>query len=835
MDNRNALQYFDAGFTALISVVPPGATISPDSKIQQKDAGKVPGRKGFHGQYVGYNWLTHRPERHEVHQWLLDGSNVGFGGWEFPAFDIDITDPVLAMEAVAAVERVLGPCVIRTGRWPKVLVVCRSDEPLQSFDIHYERDHPLLGLERYGIQFVANGKQYVMDGTHPVTGKPYTVKDPLHALDMLGPDALPTLTADNVAEVFDEIERCLTPLGFPATRKAETRLQAEEVTQERLLPPSFEELRQVVDLLPNSTPDRQDYISVGYAIKGAAQDDPELGREIFQDWCSRWEGGDNLPSQVDLDWDKMVPPYRTGYDWLVDQGRAWGAEMAVVEFGEAEEPPVIEEGEVEETAKEPPLMADPDFRDLALAEQFTKLHSGRLLLVEGLPNVVYHWNGVIWEEKSDTFLATKVTEFLAARDKYVAQLVEGDQEAKAVHAALGSHRTFTALKTKARSSERLTVQASLLDGDKDVIGTPEGCYCLKTGKLLAPDPRRLMVKSTMVAPDPHQPTPVFNRFISDAVGGDQEFLQYLQTFFGYALTGHTKEQIFPFFTGPGGNGKSLMARLVENIMGCYATQLPVEMFQQRRTGGGDNSPDYLLAKMVGARLVTTSETKSGGYWDEQRIKQLTGEDTLNARMPFGNPFSFTTQATLLVVGNHAPSLESVGMAMTRRLHIIPWNFVPKEKDDELYNKLEREAPGILAWLMEGAQRWYAEGLQKCEEVKNETNIYLEEQDVLGRWMRECVVIDPEAARRRTNFVTSRELHLCYSQWKANNGGYPMGAAKFATEIAPVLREQGAQRHRNNTTKERGWVGIELDSVDVGGNVVPFTSSEGPVDTTRNKR
>lgn len=826
MEDHNALHYYDAGFTALVSVVPPKARVSASSKINAKDAGKVPGRKNHHGEYVGYNWLEHQPERHEVHQWLLDGSNVGFGGWAYPAFDIDITDPVLALEAVAAVERILGPCVIRTGRWPKVLVVCRSAVPLQSFDIYYERDHALLGLERYGIQFVANGRQYVMDGIHPVTGKPYTVKDPLHALGLLGPEALPELTPERVIEVFDEIGRCLAPLGFPATKEAEARVLAQEVTQEGLKAPSLEELRAVVSAVPNETPDRSEYVAVGYAIKGASQDDPETGREIFHEWCDRWTEGTNDPSQVDLDWDKMVPPFRTGFGWLIDRGRAWGADMAFADFGEAEEPPA--RSEVEE---EPPALSfayDPDFSDIALKDQFCRLYADKVMIVTDLNDAVFVWDGRTWVRKNDGVLHTLAQGFLKQRAGHAAELIEDTNKAQATAHGLKSYRTVSALVNMARKDRRLAVDPGQLDTDVDVFSTPDGPYDLRTGRAMEPDPKRRMVLSANVAPDPLMPTPAFNKFMADAVQHDAEFLEYMQIFLGYCLTGRTEEQVFPFITGPGGNGKSQLVKIATYVMGTYATSVPVEVFQQRRSGGTDKSHEYLLGKMVGARLVTTSETKTGGYWDEQRVKQLTGEDMVDARMPFGRPFSFEMRATLMVVGNYFPELQSVGEAMVRRMHIIPWTFKPPVVDKKLYEKLVEEAPGILAWMMEGAKKWYQVGLRKCTAVQEETNAYLDEQDVLGAWLLECVRADPTAAAEREGFHSTEALHLCYSRWKAQHGGHPLGIQKFGQLIAPRLMAMGARRHRHSTARTRGWIGVTLEDVgDAPPNVVSFPGAEPP--------
>jgi putative DNA primase/helicase len=63
--------------------------------------------------------------------------------------------------------------------------------------------------------------------------------------------------------------------------------------------------------------------------------------------------------------------------------------------------------------------------------------------------------------------------------------------------------------------------------------------------------------------------------------------------------------------------------------------------------------------MAGARLVTASETEAQAIWAETQIKDITGNDTLlSGRHPYGEPFTFRSQAKILIIGNHAPKLRS---------------------------------------------------------------------------------------------------------------------------------------------------------------------------------
>lgn len=826
---RSALQFFDAGFTTQVSVVPPTGVVSPESTLGQEDAGKVPGRVNYKGLYVGYNWMSHVPNREEVAAWVAQGNSIGFGAWDYPAIDIDVTDAKASADVVATLEEFFGPCLVRVGREPKALLVFRCSSPLRSFDMRYTRSRPLIGVEEHQlIQFLGVGRQYVMDGIHPGTLKPYTIHDPKRALSLMGPPALPELNQENLIEAFDIIKEVMAKHGFESHGSAQARLADENVPQDSLKAPSMDKLAELVSLIPNETPDRHEYVAVGYAIKAASQDDPGAGLDIFQEWCSRWADGTNDPSQVERDWEKMVPPYRAGYEWLLSKGKSWGADTAVFEFGQGvgpQPPPVAPSSASDHEQDEYGAGTTGAWSDLDLADRFVKAWRGRLLFLPELGEAQYEWNGKAWVRCRGDRIGHLVLQFMRRETQRMLMSVESDTKRAELGNRLGSFRVFSSVKKLVTSAEGIAGYVSELDNDPDILNTPDGAYDLRTGRLMPPEAGKTCIKSTLVAPDPDAHCPRWRQLLLEAMEGDHDRVAYLQKLLGYALTGHTKEQIFPFFLGTGGNGKSVvMTTIQKGIMGPYAQGAPVELFQHQRGGVGPNS-DYLLAKLVGARLVVTSETKFGGQWDEHRVKQLTGEDVVTARLPYGKPFDFTMQATLVVLGNNAPDLEAVSDAMTRRLHIVPWDFKPPIPDPDLPHKLEAELPGILAWCMEGARMWYAEGLGVPDAIRTETSDYFGEQDSLGAWLAECVEVSRERAaadRAEGRIVLSNDLYESYCAWRPVNHGRMYNASKFGQLIAPRLRGAGASRRRNGN--HRGWCGIELKAPAMRDNVVPFKAT-----------
>jgi putative DNA primase/helicase len=113
---------------------------------------------------------------------------------------------------------------------------------------------------------------------------------------------------------------------------------------------------------------------------------------------------------------------------------------------------------------------------------------------------------------------------------------------------------------------------------------------------------------------------------------------------------------------------------------------------------------------------------------------LTGGDIIAARFMKQDFFHYLPQFKLLVVGNHTPALHNVDAAAKRRINIVPFVLTPLAPDQELEDKLFREAGGILRWMIKGCLDWQANGLSRPLCVQAATKDYFDDQDLLGQWI-----------------------------------------------------------------------------------------------------
>jgi putative DNA primase/helicase len=226
------------------------------------------------------------------------------------------------------------------------------------------------------------------------------------------------------------------------------------------------------------------------------------------------------------------------------------------------------------------------------------------------------------------------------------------------------------------------------------------------------------------------------KFLKETTGDDQLLVGFLQRWFGYCLTGITREHALLFVHGDGGNGKGVAMNTVFSIMGDYAASAAMDSFVVTR--GDKHTTD--LAMLAGARMVMTSEVEEGQTWAEARIKALTGGDPITARFMRQDNFTFVPQFKLTISGNHKPALKTVDNSTRRRFNIVPFVRKPPKPDANLPENLKVEWPGILRWMIDGCLDWQQLGLNPPPVVTEATTDYFEAQNYFGRWLDERCIL-----------------------------------------------------------------------------------------------
>ncbi len=244
-------------------------------------------------------------------------------------------------------------------------------------------------------------------------------------------------------------------------------------------------------------------------------------------------------------------------------------------------------------------------------------------------------------------------------------------------------------------------------------------------------------------------------FLERITASDTALVEFIQRMCGYFLTGSTRDHALFFGYGTGANGKSVLLSTVAGILADYARVAAIETF----TASSSERHPTDLAGLMGARLVSATETEEGRRWAESKVKALTGGDKIAARFMRQDFFEFVPAFKLLFAGNHKPGLRNVDEAIRVRFHLIPFSVTipPDERDATLSERLKSEWPGILAWMVNGCADWQERGLAPPETVTAATKAYLEAQDAIAAWLDECCETSPNAWERSA---------VLFGSWKA---------------------------------------------------------------------
>ena len=404
-----------------------------------------------------------------------------------------------------------------------------------------------------------------------------------------------------------------------------------------------------------------------------------------------------------------------------------------------------------------------------------------------------HWNGHAWEpQPSHAGIVKELAKDVARR---LPERNDADEPKKVLawkRSSL-SERGLNAMLSMSRTDPQITVTADDLDAHPWELNTPNGIINLRTGERHPNNPARLHTRTTTVTPDMEANPTVWNGFLTTAIP-DEQVRTYLQRLAGYTLVGEVREHVLPFIHGPGGNGKGVFLEAIRGVLGDYAGKAPAGFLVARQQQDHPSA----IASLAGKRMALAAEVNERDRFDEQRIKELTGGDTLSARYLYGDFFDFTPSHTLWLMANDKPAIDSGGKAFTRRLRLIPFTTeIPEdERDETLQDRLLRDhGPAVLAWMVQGAIDYATHGLGPAPaSVVEATEDYAADFDTVGMFLDEECYTGDSYSEQTTRVSTLRSR---YEAWCQANGVSSLGRQRFSKHLqrhglAPIKSTGGTR-------------------------------------------
>ena len=225
-----------------------------------------------------------------------------------------------------------------------------------------------------------------------------------------------------------------------------------------------------------------------------------------------------------------------------------------------------------------------------------------------------------------------------------------------------------------------------------------------------------------------------------------ELKDYTLRFLGKCISGENRDEGFYIWTGSGGNGKSKLVELMSKCMGDYACNLPVSLLTQKRKASGAANPE--MARTRGKRFTVMQEPDVNETLNIGEMKEITGNDKIQARGLYKEPFEFTPQFKLLLMCNDLPKIPSNDDGTWRRIEATPFisRFVSESQVDESQNKYPRDKRlkekldmwiiPFIALLLQEWRLYDSEGITIPSMVKDKTDEYRNENNIVGQWIRE---------------------------------------------------------------------------------------------------
>jgi putative DNA primase/helicase len=247
-----------------------------------------------------------------------------------------------------------------------------------------------------------------------------------------------------------------------------------------------------------------------------------------------------------------------------------------------------------------------------------------------------------------------------------------------------------------------------VDQDSEMINLSNCMLNIKSRKVFAHSPEYMSTVQIPILYDKNAKCPKFESFLHEIFDGDEERVLLIKELMGYCFLRDVKIQKAFIFYGSGANGKSVLASIIQKLLGKdNVSNVPLKTLEER----------FGLAELPNKLANISGENELEGNFNTQNFKSITGGDIVCIEKKYKDTFSVKIFSKLIILCNELMKTNDQSEGYYRRLQIIPFekSFIElregEEKqegisymDTDLLKKLELEMSGILNYALDGLER-----------------------------------------------------------------------------------------------------------------------------------
>ncbi len=300
--------------------------------------------------------------------------------------------------------------------------------------------------------------------------------------------------------------------------------------------------------------------------------------------------------------------------------------------------------------------------------------------------------------------------------------------------------------------------------------------------------------------DPAATCPMWEKFLTDCLQGDQQRINLLQEWFGYCCTYDTSYEKALFMEGPGGNGKSQAMEVLRQLVGVSnVSSIPLHKLDER----------FQTYGLHGKLINICSESDAGARVPVATLRHLiTGDDFQFERKGI-DTFSAKPTARFVISMNQRPTFADPSNALWRRILLMPWTYsVPKDKIVlDLGRKMAKaELPGIFNWAVAGLRRLWKQGhFTESTVVQAATDSLRAQSDPIRNYLLDHYELVPGNV-----FLKDDLWKECLTAATRGELTLPRDytAVRFALDVQRVFVSIAEGRRRIGGTNRRVWENLK---------------------------